>query len=50
MITGYVSRAWARKNHSSWYEAEMSKIYQEELKTSTEAKEAQSTKIEQKPA
>lgn len=31
MITGYVSRAWARKNHSKWYNEEMKKIYQAEL-------------------
>ncbi|WP_392564664.1 formate dehydrogenase subunit gamma [Orbus wheelerorum] len=32
MITGYVSRAWARKNHSKWYEEEMVKVYEAELK------------------
>ncbi|WP_392558263.1 formate dehydrogenase subunit gamma [Orbus mooreae] len=31
MITGYVSRAWARKNHSKWYKEEMHKVYQAEL-------------------
>ncbi len=38
MISGYVSRAWARKNHSKWYHDEMNKIYLEEQKT----KQAQS--------
>lgn len=33
MISGYVSRAWARKNHSKWYHDEMNKIYLEEQKT-----------------
>ncbi|MWP46450.1 formate dehydrogenase subunit gamma [Gilliamella sp. Pas-s27] len=37
MITGYVSRAWARKNHSAWYEQEMEKVYQAELKAKTES-------------
>lgn len=27
MITGYVSRAWALKNHSKWYHDEMEKVY-----------------------
>lgn len=31
MITGYVSRAWARKNHSKWYKEEMTQIYKAEL-------------------
>lgn len=31
MITGYVSRAWARKNHSKWYNEEMAEIYKAEL-------------------
>lgn len=38
MISGYVSRAWARKNHFKWYHDEMNKIYLEEQKT----KQAQS--------
>lgn len=32
MITGYVSRAWAKKNHSKWYDDEMQKVYQSEQK------------------
>jgi len=31
MITGYVSKAWAKKNHSQWYHDEMKKVYQDEL-------------------
>ncbi|MDF7666830.1 formate dehydrogenase subunit gamma [Orbaceae bacterium ESL0727] len=39
MITGYVSRAWARKNHSKWYQSEMEKVFQnEELKSETAPK------------
>lgn len=30
MITGYVSRAWALKNHSKWYHNEMEKVYDKE--------------------
>lgn len=33
MITGYVSRAWALKNHSEWYDKEMEKVYNDELNT-----------------
>ena len=50
MITGYVSRAWARKNHSAWYEEEMAKIYQKELNANTQAETEQTTKVEHKPA
>ncbi|WP_392565985.1 formate dehydrogenase subunit gamma [Utexia brackfieldae] len=32
MIVGYVSRAWARKNHSQWYAEEMEKVYAKEAK------------------
>ncbi|MWP63121.1 formate dehydrogenase subunit gamma [Gilliamella sp. Pas-s25] len=49
MITGYVSRAWARKNHSTWYEEEMEKIYQNELNAKTKS-EVESTDAEHKPA
>lgn len=41
MILGYVSRAWAHKNHSAWYKKEMDKVYQAEqvtASTSTETK------------
>ncbi|MBI0006784.1 MULTISPECIES: formate dehydrogenase subunit gamma [Gilliamella] len=50
MITGYVSRAWALKNHSSWYEEEMKKVYQQELNAESETKVEQSPQTEQKPA
>ena len=50
MITGYVSRAWAFKNHSSWYEEEMKKVYQQELNAESETKVEQSPQTEQKPA
>lgn len=30
MITGYVSKAWAKKNHSKWYHDEMNQLYQSE--------------------
>lgn len=30
MISGYVSRAWALKNHSKWYHDEMEKVYNKE--------------------
>lgn len=33
MITGYVSKAWAKKNHSQWYHDEMEKVYQTEIQT-----------------
>ncbi|RKS84628.1 formate dehydrogenase subunit gamma [Orbus hercynius] len=36
MITGYVSRAWARKNHSKWYHDEMKDVYQAELQSKAE--------------
>lgn len=49
MITGYVSRAWALKNHSSWYEEEMKKVYQQELNAESETKVEQSPQTEQKP-
>ncbi|OCG01676.1 formate dehydrogenase subunit gamma [Gilliamella sp. wkB112] len=49
MITGYVSRAWARKNHSSWYEQEMKRVYQKELNANEKTK-SQSPEIEHKPA
>lgn len=50
MITGYVSRSWAFKNHSSWYEEEMKKVYQQELNAESETKVEQSPQTEQKPA
>ncbi|NUF28397.1 formate dehydrogenase subunit gamma [Gilliamella sp. ESL0254] len=43
MITGYVSRAWARKNHSAWYEEEMEKSYQAELNAKTESEQNKAT-------
>lgn len=47
MITGYVSRAWARKNHSKWYHDEMNKVFQAELK----AEQTEISEItKQKPA
>ena len=49
MITGYVSRAWARKNHSAWYEQEMKQVYQKELKDNEKTK-SESPEIEHKPA
>ncbi|MCO6539830.1 MAG: formate dehydrogenase subunit gamma [Gilliamella sp.] len=49
MITGYVSRAWAQKNHSTWYEEEMEKIYQNELRLKAKSEE-ESTDIKHKPA
>jgi formate dehydrogenase gamma subunit len=49
MITGYVSRAWARKNHSTWYEEEMEKIYQNELNAKAKS-EVEPTDVEHKPA
>lgn len=30
MIVGYVSRAWAKKNHSAWYKQEMTRIFSAE--------------------
>lgn len=42
MITGYVSRAWARKNHSKWYHDEMKAVYEQEQKAPTD--DSQSTK------
>lgn len=48
MITGYVSRAWARKNHSKWYHNEMQKIYIAEQKRESEHKET-SSNTEQRP-
>lgn len=36
MITGYVSRAWAKKNHSKWYHDEMKDVYQAELQSKAE--------------
>ncbi|WP_085247228.1 formate dehydrogenase subunit gamma [Gilliamella mensalis] len=47
MITGYVSRAWARKNHSAWYEEEMEKIYQNELNAKAKS---EVEPVEHKPA
>jgi formate dehydrogenase gamma subunit len=48
MITGYVSRAWALKNHSSWYKEEMEKTYQQELKANTETTVEPSSQTERK--
>ncbi|KFA58148.1 formate dehydrogenase subunit gamma [Gilliamella sp. Choc4-2] len=48
MITGYVSRAWAHKNHSLWYEEEMKKIYQQELQANEQSSIIQKAKAEQK--
>ncbi|MCX8601777.1 MULTISPECIES: formate dehydrogenase subunit gamma [unclassified Gilliamella] len=50
MITGYVSRAWARKNHSAWYEEEMQQLYQQELKENSDSKTEQAAQSDQKPA
>lgn len=51
MITGYVSRAWALKNHSKWYKQEMQKRYeQESVKQTDDEKAKQSATKEQNPA
>lgn len=39
MITGYVSKAWAKKNHSKWYHDEMNQLYQSEALPSRTVKD-----------
>lgn len=51
MITGYVSRAWALKNHSAWYKEEMEKRYEQEYQSvAKDNKAKEQSKTEQNPA
>ncbi|MDF7670962.1 formate dehydrogenase subunit gamma [Orbaceae bacterium ESL0721] len=45
MITGYVSRAWARKNHSLWYQKEMQKKFKQEVLQNRSAKTEPKTEL-----